>query len=406
MVTGERGALAKLGHVRPHVVNPDSLGVSLVRRLALGEEEDIGLHPLSIEDARRQSQDRMQIALLHQIAADIHPRVIFKEHIVWHHHRTAATRLQASVTVLQEAKLFITGDKGEIIPGGCASPFLGAKGGIGEDDIGGAKSLTIRGQGIATEPVALNVVQHGIHEGQAVGIGDEFHAIEGVQALEILFTGFELEEVIGLLLDVLVSDDEEATGAQSRILDVFTRLGLDEFNHAFDEGARREVLTRTTLLLIGIALEQAFIEIAQAFLLCIVPVEGINIFDELGQVLGLAQRSRSIVEDGLHPWRAMRTQVDEQFPVELEPLGVVLLIGEVGPAVALGKLIFLAGFLHHLEEEEESQLGHILVVRDAIVSKDVTEAPELGDDVLGGHGLSVQVVIHHKLVYKVLIVLA
>jgi hypothetical protein len=106
VVAAERRALAELGHVGAHVVDPHFLGVALVG-LATGEEQHIGLDALGVEDAGGQAQDGVQVALVHQVAANVGADVAFEEHVVGQHHGGAATGLEAAVDVLQEANCLL-----------------------------------------------------------------------------------------------------------------------------------------------------------------------------------------------------------------------------------------------------------------------------------------------------------
>lgn len=65
----ERMCLAEGRHVRAQVVEPDFVRVPLVG-CAAREEEHVCLDALRVEDAGRQSQDGVQVALLHEVAAD------------------------------------------------------------------------------------------------------------------------------------------------------------------------------------------------------------------------------------------------------------------------------------------------------------------------------------------------
>src|SRR5262249_48389653 len=56
--------------------------------------------------------------------------------------------------------------------------------------------------------------------------------------------------------------------------------------------------------------------------------------------------------------------------------------------------LLAAGLGQHLEEQEVRQLGDVLVIGDAVVSEDMTESPELGDDV--GSGAGHQAVFFHS----------
>jgi hypothetical protein len=56
---------------------------------------------------------------------------------------------------------------------------------------------------------------------------------------------------------------------------------------------------------------------------------------------------------------------------------------KIAPAVTLGNLALLVGFLRHFQKEQESQFGDVFVVVDAVVLEDVADIPEFLDDVLG-----------------------
>ena len=70
--------------------------------------------------------------------------------------------------------------------------------------------------------------------------------------------------------------------------------------------------------------------------------------------------------------------------MRFEPLALHLRIGEVGPAVAFGDRLLLAGqrgaLVRHLEEEQEGELLDVVQVREPVVAQDVAVAPELLDD--------------------------
>ena len=74
-------------------------GLSLMATVLLGgflavEEQDVGLYAAGIEDARRQPQQGMHVALLQQLAAHRLTRATLEQHIVGHHDRRPAGRRQ------------------------------------------------------------------------------------------------------------------------------------------------------------------------------------------------------------------------------------------------------------------------------------------------------------------------
>ena len=101
-----------------------------------------------------------------------------------------------------------------------------------------------------------------------------------------------------------------------------------------------------------------------------------------GEGGGLADEGAGVGEDLLHQAGAVGAEMDEQDLVELQPIrgGPGL---QVGPAVVRRELVLGARLLGHLEEQQVGQLGDVLVVGDPVIFQDVTEVPELGDDVVG-----------------------
>ena len=59
--------------------------------------------------------------------------------------------------------------------------------------------------------------------------------------------------------------------------------------------------------------------------------------------------------------------------------------GELVPAVGGGNLTFRAGLLCHLQKQNVSKLGYILVIGDAVIPQNIAEVPELGYDFLCCH---------------------
>ncbi len=95
MLVTEQGAFAEAGHVATQVVDPDVFGaIFLLLRLisgAFGEEQHVGLDTLRIEDAGRQAQDGVPVALVHQVTADISTDTGLEQHGDREHHSGAAT---------------------------------------------------------------------------------------------------------------------------------------------------------------------------------------------------------------------------------------------------------------------------------------------------------------------------
>ena len=74
----------------------------------------------------------MQIALVHQVTANLLAVAVGKEHIVRQHHggTSLVVGFQAAVDVLEEVQLLVAGGEGEVVPGGALAALLGAEGGL------------------------------------------------------------------------------------------------------------------------------------------------------------------------------------------------------------------------------------------------------------------------------------
>lgn len=125
----ERVSLAEGRHVRAQVVEPDFVRVPLVGRAAR-KEEHICLDALRIEDARRQTQDGVQVALLHEVAADGLTVAVGEQDVVGQDDGGArfAVCLKAAVDVLEEVELLVARRVGEVVAR--SPPFFVPNGGF------------------------------------------------------------------------------------------------------------------------------------------------------------------------------------------------------------------------------------------------------------------------------------
>jgi len=77
--------------------------------------------------------------------------------------------------------------------------------------------------------------------------------------------------------------------------------------------------------------------------------------------------------------------MDEQHSIEIQLFDAVFGF-QIGPAIAFRQVAFLIGFFHHLQKQQEAEFVDIFLLGDAVVSQDVAEVPEFGDDVVDVHG--------------------
>ena len=178
--------LAEGWHVRAQVVEPDFFGVAMVR-LAAREEEHVRLDALRVEDARRQAQDGVQVALLHEVAADGLTVAIGEKDIVGQDDGGArlAVMLEAAVDVLEEVELLVARRVGEVVARRALAALLRAERRIRQYDIIILEALAKVGQRVAEVDWAVDAVQHGVHEREAVRVMDELTAGKGFFRLKV-----------------------------------------------------------------------------------------------------------------------------------------------------------------------------------------------------------------------------
>ena len=101
--------------VRAQVVDPQLLRPRLFLRGLAVEEEHVGLHPLGVEDACGQAQERVHVCLLEQFAPDGFARAAFEQNVVRQHHRRAPVLLEDGEDVLEEIELLVARGRPEIV---------------------------------------------------------------------------------------------------------------------------------------------------------------------------------------------------------------------------------------------------------------------------------------------------
>src|SRR5262245_147992 len=128
-------------------------------------------------------------------------------------------------------------------------------------------------------------MEHEVHQREAAGILHMLHAEERA-SMELALLGFgpgrhQVTRIIkGKRRQAayeVARHDGKSTRAGCWVLDDVFERGLHHPNHTLNEWPWGEVLARSTLFLIGILLEKPFVEIAEAFLPCAVPVELIDL---------------------------------------------------------------------------------------------------------------------------------
>ena len=381
----QRISFAEGGHIGAQVIEPNLMSVTFVLKTT-GKEQNIGLDALSIENAGGQTKNGMQVALLHQVAADTLTITVSEQDIVrQNNRRTSLARLiQTAVDVLQEIQLLIAGGKSKVITGSTFSAFLGAERRIGQDNVITFHFLTKVGQRITKIDGTADIVQHGIHQGQTVGVMYQLTAGKCLSTLELLLIHRQFKQVISMVLDIAVSSDHKAKSTAGWVVAPLTGLGCNKSGHDIDENARREILPGTRLLLCRVLLQQAFVKIAQSFFLGTIPVELIDGLDDLFQVLGLVDVALCALIDLSDTASAALAQMLQQFLVEL--LQFHALFGnKLVPTILLRDGSLGAGFLAHFQEQDISQFRNILLISDTVITQHIAEIPKFCYDFLIVH---------------------
>ena len=266
MLDGQGRALAEVGHVGAHIVDPDFFCVSLVL-LSAGKKQDVRLDALGVKDARRQAQDGVEVALVHQVGPDLLAVAVGKEHVVGQDHGGSgfAGCAKRAVDHLQKIELLVGRGIGQVIPGRSFAAALGAEGRIGQDHVIVPELLAFGGKGIRLKDSPFDAVEHGVHQGQAVSVRHQLDAGEGLFLLEFLSLCCLIEVVVMLLLQILVGGDHETEGAAGRVAAALSEGGLDELHHGVDQRPRCEVLPGAGFLLVGVFLQKPFVQVTQTF---------------------------------------------------------------------------------------------------------------------------------------------
>ena len=192
-------------------------------------------------------------------------------------------------------------------------------------------------------------MEHGVHQCQAMGIVDQLAAGECLFPFKLRLICIQIVKIIGVLLDIPVGGNHKAESAAGGVVAPLSGLGLHQPGHHINENARGKVLARAGLFLVGVLLQQPFIQVAQPLFPGGVPVQAINGGDDLFQILGLVDVCSRALVDLPHPAGAVFAQMGQQLFVELLQLDAAF-GSKLVPAVGSGNLAFCTGLLCHLQK--------------------------------------------------------
>ncbi|GDE63383.1 hypothetical protein HmCmsJML268_01364 [Escherichia coli] len=271
MLVGKRRALAETRHIGTQVIHPHIIGTVLilirVRHRPFGKEQHVGLHALSVKNTGRQTQNGVQMTLIHQVTTNVGAFAAFKQHVIRHHRRRTTAGVQRFDNMLHKAQLFVAGrvNKGAGNVGACGA----AKRRVSGDNMRLRQVFAVAAQGVAQTDcaavveVAFNIVQQAVHQRQTTGAGHQFEADKRAVDLEILRVAIKVVQIVSLRLNVAVGFNQKARRTGCRILYHFTWLRFQQMNNGFNQRTRGEVLARARLGFIGVLLQQPFVHIAE-----------------------------------------------------------------------------------------------------------------------------------------------
>ena len=156
--------------------------------------------------------------------------------------------------MLEKVELLIACGESEVITGGSFSAFLCSKRRVGENQAVALHGLAHIGQRIAINNLAINAVEHGVHQRQTVRVMNKLAAGKGFLFFKAGGFSVQREKVIRLLSDILAGGDHKAESTASGIVAAFSGLWLHQFSHNVNQHTGSEILPCAGFLLIGVLL--------------------------------------------------------------------------------------------------------------------------------------------------------
>jgi len=102
--------------VGPQVVDPHLLGPWGVGARLFVKEQHVRLYSLRVEDAGRQPQQGVDVALGEELAADRFSGTAFEQDVIGDDNRGSAVDLEQRTHMLHEVELFVGGRSPEVVP--------------------------------------------------------------------------------------------------------------------------------------------------------------------------------------------------------------------------------------------------------------------------------------------------
>lgn len=182
------------------------------------EEQDVGLDTLRVENSRRQSQDCMEVAFVHEVDANPLAVAVSKKDVIRQDDNRSAAGLETAIKVLDKVQLLVARRKGEVVACSTFAAFLSSKWRIAQDEVEIFHGLADFRERVTESDFAVESVQHFVHQREAVSVVDEFAARESKFRFKELIFLRQVKEIISVVADVLRGGNHKAEGAASRVL--------------------------------------------------------------------------------------------------------------------------------------------------------------------------------------------
>ena len=349
--------------------------------IALLEKNDIGLHALTVrgKGASRQTQDRVEAAILHKDLKDL-ARLVFKEAVVRQDHGGTASGLQDVHDMLDKVELLVARLDGKVVTLRGLICALGPEGRVCEDTIIKLPAIGFI-DGIAEIDLRFQSVEEKVHEGKPPGAWYKVLAEVGR-----LPDPFEVLPVKGTLIQQpFIGAHEESAGAAGGIADgeFTTRSGVwfHDAHNGFDEDTRGKILTRPFLAFARRSFQETFKSRSFDVHIHGGPFFLVNHGDDPLQINGVIE-ARHRLGENIAEKALFLAELSQNVGIMVREVRTGAVLQAVPVAAVWNDDAFLIG---HLQEEEVGELLDVVAVVDSVMAKGVAEAPEFVDDV--GHEL-------------------
>ena len=297
----------------------------------------------------------------------------------------------------------------KVITGSTLTALLGSKGRIRQNQMIVIHILPNIGKGIPQNNLTVNIMKHGIHQRQTVGIVYQFTTCKSFFPLKPGRICIQIIKFIRVFSHILAGGNHKAECTTGRIITAFTRLGFHQSCHHINQYPRGKILSCSGFLFICILFQQTFIQISKPFFPGGKPIQFIDCRDYFFQIFRLFNVRHRALINLAHSANTMCTEQAQQVFI----ISVKLQSGFTDqhiPAIGLnhlflvvqrflfgcqmiplhqgnpcGKLAFRFCFFCHFQKQNVSQFRHILVIGNSVIPQNITEIPELGHNFLRSH---------------------